>query len=440
MGKGTFTGLGVLYAVMVGQVALPGRAPELKKHVAAIHSSSKLTLVQRKIANALLYSAYKHLLDRDRHQIHIADLCELIGYHSKDFQTIKDSLVALISAVVEWNVVENSKGENTGIWNASAIIADASIEGPLCTYSYSQKMRELFYRPEVYGQLNMAVLAKFKSTYGLALYENCIRYKNVHKTPWLTIKVFRSLMGVDEKKYLVYKDFKKRVLDKAVEEVNKHSSITVLVNTKKQGRKTVALQFNIRRKSELKVERLGSTDLQTRVQQDFGFSSSQLRDVFSSYDKAFILEKINIIEGSKAFKEGKISNLAKYLLSALENDFQAPKNSQDQIRGQRAKVEHNEEAMRQRQAKIGEYRKYQDKSFLALFDELSEKEKKPVITVFEEHIKSSIYADLFAKEGLSNVLVVDNFCNFIRSSKPEWAQNMLSFDDYCLNDKKAEGC
>ena len=40
------------------------KALELKKHVAVIHSSNKLTLLQRKIANALLFNAYEELLTR----------------------------------------------------------------------------------------------------------------------------------------------------------------------------------------------------------------------------------------------------------------------------------------------------------------------------------------------------------------------------------------
>ena len=59
---------------------------ELKKHVGTIHSSSHLTLVQRKIANALLFNAYDRLLERDEFQIHITELCQLIGYDSKDYK------------------------------------------------------------------------------------------------------------------------------------------------------------------------------------------------------------------------------------------------------------------------------------------------------------------------------------------------------------------
>src|SRR5688572_23870752 len=105
---------------------------ELKKHVAVIHSSNKLTLVQRKIANALLFNAYPQLLTKDEHVIHITTLCQLIGYDSKDFKAIKKALVHLLATVFEWNLVDGGKWDNNGIWNASSIIADASIQGAVC--------------------------------------------------------------------------------------------------------------------------------------------------------------------------------------------------------------------------------------------------------------------------------------------------------------------
>ena len=74
---------------------------ELKKHVAIIHSNNKLTLLQRKIANALLFNAYKDLLDKDEHIIHIVKLCELIGYVSNDHKTIKKALINPVTYILQ---------------------------------------------------------------------------------------------------------------------------------------------------------------------------------------------------------------------------------------------------------------------------------------------------------------------------------------------------
>ncbi len=176
-------------------------------------------MLTRKIANALLFNAYDELLKQDEHEIHIATLCNLIGYDSNDYKTIKKALVNLLATVIEWNLVDGNRLDAEGVWNASSIIADASIDGPICTYSYSNKMKNLLHRPELYGRLNMLVQAKFQSSYGLALYENCVRFQILNKLHGLTLLSFRKLMGVEDGKYKIFRDFKHRVLDKAIEEV-----------------------------------------------------------------------------------------------------------------------------------------------------------------------------------------------------------------------------
>ena len=78
------------------------RSLELKKHVAVIHSHSKISLLQRKISNALLFHAYDNLLIKDEHEIQISTLTKLIDYDSHDHKKIKQSLMDLLATVVEW--------------------------------------------------------------------------------------------------------------------------------------------------------------------------------------------------------------------------------------------------------------------------------------------------------------------------------------------------
>ncbi len=254
------------------------KALELKKHVATIHASNKLSLLQRKISNALLYNAYENLLEQEDHQIHIATLCKIIDYSSNDYKTIKRALVDLLSTVIEWNLVDGDKLATQGIWNASSIIASASIDGPICTYSYSNTMKKLLYHPEFYGRLNMQVQAKFQSSYGLALYENCIRFQNIEQTPWFDLAKFRKLMGVEEGKYKIFRDLKSRVIEKAVEEVNKYSPIFIEPQYRKQDRQVVAIQFLINKQNSKEKKSLVNSpiELSSILRDKFGFSKKQI--------------------------------------------------------------------------------------------------------------------------------------------------------------------
>jgi plasmid replication initiation protein len=412
---------------------------ELKKHVAAIHSSNKLSLVQRKIANALLFNAYDELLAKEEHQIHIRTLCNLIGYDSNDYKTIKKALVNLLSTVIEWNLVDGNKLDKEGVWNASSIIADASIDGAVCTYSYSNKMKKLLYTPELYGRLNMVVQAKFQSSYGLALYENCVRYQNIEQTPWFDLPQFRKLMGIEEGKYLIFRDFKRRVLDKAIEEVNKYSTLFVTPKVQKQGRQVVAIQFVIKHAKELSPQHSSdATDdnvpLSQQLKDHFSFSKHQIEDTMSNYDERYILEKISIVESSPSFVKGKINNVAKYLLSALEEDYQPAKSSKERLRTKKidvVKPEKGDKGKKHDERKLIDYRRYQEKQIVDRFNKQSSAVKKKALKEFEQHLGKSLYLDIYLRDGLANVLVLDQLCEFIRLSKPKLIDDLQTFAEFC---------
>jgi len=406
------------------------KALELKKHVAVIHSTNKLSLLQRKIANALLFNAYADLLNKDEHQIHITMLCRLIGYDSNDHQTIKKSLVNLLSTVLEWNLVDGEKLDTNGVWNASSIIADASINGAVCTYSYSNKMRKLLYRPNIYGRLDMCVQAKFQSSYGLALYENCNRFQDIGKSPWFDIQKFRKLMGVDGNKYLIFRDFKTRVLDKAVEEVNKYSSLNIDLQLRRQHRKVVAIQFLIKKAPQSNLLSTITPENQRSFRDElklqYGLSKKQTTEMLQNYEEDYIKQKMKLIEESPSFKTGKIKNLAKYLFSALKEDYQSNKSSQYTC----SQIFDDQEVKRHEQMKMQAYRRYQDKQLLHLFSEAAQNEKSDLLIQFETYLGKGMYRDIYSREGMNNILIQDQLCLFLRQKMPMMMKRITSYDEW----------
>lgn len=407
---------------------------ELKKHVAVIHSSSKITLLQRKIANALLYNAYDYLDKRDEHQIHVGTLCQLIGYASNDHRTIKNSLVNLLSTVIEWNLMNDKNANEEGVWNASSIIADASIEGAICTYSYSNKMRQLLYRPNMYGRLDMQVQARFQSSYGLALYENCNRYQDIGQTPWFELAKFRKLMGVEDFKYRVFRDFKQRVLNKAVEEVNKYSPIQVSINIKKENRKVIAIQF-VMQNNALQGTLIANNDnqqLATTLQQQFGFTTRQVNSTLKKYEVKYVQEKIKLVSNSPSFKNGMIHNVAKYLLCALKDNYQytnlIPKSTRTPLRLIDNPVQENNERE--------QYRRYQDEQALIMFQQYKKPKQNKILQAFEKLLGTSIYHDLYLRDGLNNILIKDQLAKFLLQYNQDILGTLMTFTEWQVSKRQ----
>ncbi|KTC83380.1 Initiator Replication protein [Legionella cherrii] len=381
---------------------------ELKKHIAAIHCHGKITLLQRKIANALLFHAYHNLMTQEEHVIQISELTKLVGFDSNDHRKVKDALLKLLSTVIEWNVIDELS-EDSEIWNASSIISDVSIRGSICRYSYSNKMRKLLYHPVRYGKIDLNIQTKFQSSYGLTLYENCNRYKSIGNTPWFDLETFKKLMGVENGLYKIFRDLNNRVIKKAVEEVNQYTLMSVEPEFKKLNRQVVSLRFLIKQKKQQNsiLDQDTSNELIDKLKQKFGFSSKQVDEVFKQFDKLYIEEKINLITNSEPYKNGVIRNLSKYLMAALKDDYKSPVSSKEHIDN----FKKNDIFSKKN---IEEYELFKRKYIDNMFNNLSEIEKKSLVQQFQAKIKKTVYFSLFETNGMENVLIKDRFHIFLQ--------------------------
>jgi plasmid replication initiation protein len=374
---------------------------ELKKHAATIHCSNALSLLQRKISNALLYHSYKELLTREEHEITIKQLCNLISYSGNNHAAIKDALKGLISTVIEWNVVNDTTGAED--WTASAMIASVCLQGPICYFAYSPRMKQLLHSPSMFGKINLYIQSRFKSSYGLALYENCIRYRGLPYTKWFDMQTFRKLMGVPADNYVIFRDFKRRVLDKSIEEVNTYSDLLVDVEFTREKRQVAKIRFAL--KERPKKNRLGLlseevadeakiSDLREQLIRQFGLSPRQVENILTQYDETFIAEKIAVVESSKNYQSGKIKNCAAYLRSALKNDYQQPKTSIDSIKLKKQEenqTHYNLKELKRIAQDIEEsYMTYREKTIDKAIQALNTEEHAEFMQSFQQYASTSI--------------------------------------------------
>ncbi len=380
---------------------------ELKKHAATIHCSNALSLLQRKISNALLFHAYKELMQKEEHEITLKQLCHLIGYQGHNHAAIREALKGLISTVIEWNLIDDKTG--TENWTASSIIASVSLEGPLCYYAYSPRMKQLLHTPSMFGKIDLVIQSRFRSSYGLALYENCIRYLGLPHTKWFEMELFKKLMGIPDGMYDVFRDFKRRVLDKAVDEVNMYSDLLVAAELVREGRKVVRVRFKL--KERAKKTRLGkqanaeatpalpnNMPLREKLINIFMLSDKQVTQVLGRYETAFIEEKMALIQASRPFKQGSVENPTAYLMSALKKDFQkpAPKSKGKQAQAEvvnLAEVKHEQQLLNlKRHVTVvqQQYQQYREEVVQLAIDALTKKERETFLKKFTEFAEPTI--------------------------------------------------
>src|SRR3990167_5544816 len=132
---------------------------QVNKHVAAVHCSNNISLLQRKIFNALLFKAYPQLLKEDFHYISLSELSTLIDYNSKDSAKLKQAFKKLQSTTVEWNVMEDDNDHEGEIWCSSTLLASTVIDKKRgqCRYEYSKTLASLLFQPDIYARIDLNI-------------------------------------------------------------------------------------------------------------------------------------------------------------------------------------------------------------------------------------------------------------------------------------------
>lgn len=296
------------------------RRATVKKHVAAIHVSGKLTLLQRKLSNVLLLNAYDTLTQAQSFQMDARTLCMMVGYNSNDFDTLKASLRGLAETVAEWDMLDASGQQE---WGVSSLLSYAKLKAGVCEYAYSPALAEKLADPKVFALINLNIQRRFTSGHALALYENCYRFHRTGSTGWWPLETFRRLMGVEDSAYYeVYKHLNAKIIKPAVAEVNRTSNIVVTPEVRKRGRAVTDIRFLIKQNPQLAIldiddgEGLRRAPAYDRLR-SLGISDRLARQWLLEHGEATVSAKMDYMAA-----QSDVRSPQRYLAAALRDDFQ----------------------------------------------------------------------------------------------------------------------
>ena len=87
--------------------------------------------------------------------------------------------------------------------------------------------------------------ASMDSIYSVRLYELLVQWKAAKQTPMFELEKFREQLGVEVTEYKAMCDFKKRVLQVAINEINEKSDIKISYEQVKKGRSIAGFKFKV---------------------------------------------------------------------------------------------------------------------------------------------------------------------------------------------------
>ena len=134
---------------------------------------------------------------------------------------------------------------------------------------------ELIFSPDVaplitelekqFTQYELEQIAGLNSAYAVRLYEVLISWRKTQKIDVISLEELRNRLGVGVNEYSRIEAFKRRVLDLAISQINKHTDITASYEQHKQGRKIVGFSFKFKFKKGRKETQTQIPNLDTLV-------------------------------------------------------------------------------------------------------------------------------------------------------------------------------
>lgn len=95
-------------------------------------------------------------------------------------------------------------------------------------------------------------IAQLTSKYATRLYELLIAWRTTGIVPQIELSEFRSRLGLLDDEYTAMHNFKKRVLEPSINQINEHTDITVAYEQHKKGRTISGFSFRFKQKQQPK--------------------------------------------------------------------------------------------------------------------------------------------------------------------------------------------
>jgi plasmid replication initiation protein len=153
---------------------------------------------------------------------------------------------------------------------------------------------------EKFTKYELKQISQLTSVYAIRLYELLIRWRSTGRL-YIKINELRNKLGLSDEEYIQMGDFKKRVLNTAIEQINEFTDIEVNYNQKKEGRSITDIDFVFERKKS-SLSNQGTTELNYKLTaQQCLYFANKLCDL-TNYPQ-FGMKYANIGESAENFKE-----------------------------------------------------------------------------------------------------------------------------------------
>lgn len=173
---------------------------------------------------------------------------------STSYSSLKSACESLYEADFVWNDID-AKGRKKV--NKSRFVQRASYseDGGYIEIMFGNDVIPLITRlSEQYTEYELAQIKDLNSIYALRIFEMLMQWSGIGKTPVIKLEDLRGRLGIEEGQYKQMSNFKIRVLDFAVKEINDNTNVTVEYSQEKEGRTIIGFIFKFKIKKAAKAK------------------------------------------------------------------------------------------------------------------------------------------------------------------------------------------
>jgi len=162
---------------------------------------------------------------------------------NKSYEILKNTVNTLRKKDI---TVEKPELNETWQINICSVSKYCKKEGRITFKFTDDIMPYLLQAKEKFILYNLKEISNFGSFYTIRLYELLMSFKY---TGWIqkNIQELRLLLGVKTNKLVIYNNFKNKVLNHAVNEINKYYKINLKFTEIKEGRKVTGIRFEFKK-------------------------------------------------------------------------------------------------------------------------------------------------------------------------------------------------
>ena len=183
-------------------------------------------------------------------KIHASSYAEQFGVNDKTAYTVvKDASKGLFDRYVTYHDKNPKNGKDRSFHCRWVDKIGVEPDSGIVYMRFTSDVVPLITRLEShFTSYEIDKVANLSSSYAIRLYELCVAWREQGFTQQYKIEELRQKLGVEPEKYKAMNNFKARVIDLAIKQINQHTDITVKYEQHKTGRTITAMSFTFKQK------------------------------------------------------------------------------------------------------------------------------------------------------------------------------------------------